>query len=535
MDDAALIAVFDLGMSARKERAEKLTQEQAAALVMARRMARRDFRWFVAYVTADDAEPYQFDWFHLEVIAELQKVFEGEQSRLLVSAPPRHGKSKLCAVLFPAFALGAHPLDNMIVASYSLELSREHVRTTRAIMLSVAYGELFPGSVLADDGQASDLLRTKQGGYLRGTGAGGLLTGLGASLILDDLVKSQEEADSELQRSTLWGWYATSARTRLPPKGFIVGIGTRWRYNDILGKLIAGSDDGTGEKWNHRNFPALSDDGVPLWSNRYSAEALQELKVSMGMSQFQALYQGRPTAATGDFFREEWFRYYQPQDLPPERELHTVICSDLALTPSGGDYSVFTVVSIGPRGDIFLRDLWRQRVAIDDSVNAFISLCSKYRPTAWLYENDNIMQSILPWVRQRLRLQHLTLWHIALSRQSTKTAKAGPLQGLAQERGLYLPMSAVWAEPFVTELLAFPFGAHDDQCDAVAHVGRAWPKLRVRSVPKEGEAPAEDYPGLPEGVAHVQIGSDGRTYLPVGLDSLFANGCSILPSDDRWL
>jgi predicted phage terminase large subunit-like protein len=485
LSDERVAEVFALALPVRKCGPEGVGVEQKMALILARRLAAVRFRWFIAYVTADDLEGYQFDAFHESVIEDLQAVFDGEEKRLLLSAPPRHGKSRLCAILFPAFMLGARPTEKLIVASYSLELSREHVRSCRSVMLAPAYGEVFPGSVLADDGQASDLLRTTRDGFIRGTGAGGLLTGLGAHLILEDLVKGQEEADSELMRSTLWGWYATSARTRLPPQGFIVGIGTRWRYNDILGRLIASSEDGSGERWTHRNYPALDEEGKPLWPSRFGSAALAEMKVAMGVSQFQALYQGRPTSATGDFFREAWFRYYRPQDLAPERELNTVLCSDLALTASGGDYSVFAVVSITPAADIFVRALWRERVAIDDSVNALIALASKYRPSAWLYENDNIMQSVLPWARQRLRKANLPLWHVSLTRQASKAAKAGALQGLAQERGIYLPADAPWLEAFLSEMLAFPFGAHDDMCDACAHVGRAWPKLRARSVPRE--------------------------------------------------
>ena len=508
--------IFSLAMEARGMPSGEVTREGAAALLLARRAARVSFRWFVAYVTADDAEPYQFDVFHESVIADLQVVFDGGVSRLEISAPPRHGKSKLCAILFPAFYLGAKPEQKLIVASYSLELSREHVRTTRSIMLSEVYAEIFPECVLSADGQASDLLRTTLLGYLRGTGAGGLLTGLGAHLILDDLVKSQEEADSENMRASLWSWYATSARTRLPPGGFIVAIGTRWRYNDILGKLIASSDDGTGEKWVHRNYPALSDEGEALWPSRFDVSSLLALKVSMGISQFQSLYQGRPTSAAGDFFKGDWFRYYGKDELPPKRELTVVICSDLALTPSGGDYSVFIVVGIGMRGQVYVLDIWRQRVAVDDSLNGMIALCSKYRPTAWLYENDNIMLSTLPWARQRLRNAGINLWHIPLSRQSTKTAKAGPLQGLAQERGIYLPLEATWGAVFMDEVLAFPFGVHDDMVDTLSHIGRAWPKLRPKM---EKEKEEVSYPR--SGPVQLVQGLDGRMHFPVDLKTLF--------------
>ena len=523
LSEAEIAAIFSSALTARRTPAVDLTPTAAADLVLARRIARRRFRWFIAYVTADDAEPYQFDRFHESVIAELQAVFDGAERRLLLSAPPRHGKSRLCAILFPAFLLGARPPKRVIVASYSLELSREHVRTVRNIMLSAAFAELFLNCVLADDGQASDLLRTTRGGFIRGTGAGGLLTGLGGNLILDDLVRSQEDADSALVRNSTWSWYSTSARTRLPPDGFIVSIGTRWRHNDILGRLIAASDDGSGERWRNRNFPALNDAGEALWPSQFTAEDLRVTRRAMGPVQFQALYQGGPTAGAGDFFKAEWFRYYQPQDLPAATDQRVIVATDFALTEGSGDYSAIIIAALLPNGDLFLRHVWRQRASMDTTVAALVSICSRYRPTEWAFARDSIMRSVEPFIVQRLRDARVPpLRRVALSDQQNKAAKAGPLSGLAQERGIYLPEGADWIGDLLDEALAFPFGAHDDQVDALAHIGRAYnTTLRPRRT-APGYTGAYNVFDFPDRTGpSMRTGPDGVMRLQVGINELF--------------
>lgn len=88
LTDGQIAALFAVALPARHLPPEQLTPEEIAALVVARRVAAVRFRWFIAYVSADDLAPYSFDTFHLELIAELQASFEGAAPRLLISAPP---------------------------------------------------------------------------------------------------------------------------------------------------------------------------------------------------------------------------------------------------------------------------------------------------------------------------------------------------------------------------------------------------------------------------------------------------------------
>jgi hypothetical protein len=107
----------------------------------------------------------------------------------------------------------------------------------------------------------------------------------------------------------------------------------------------------------------------------------------------------------------------------------------------------------------------------------------------WAYENDQIMQSTLPLIRQRLQQYRINLWHIQHSRQASKVQKAGALQGIMEERGIHIPVNAKWADSLIAEFEAFPAGQHDDQVDALAHLGRAWLKIRPKTETKEEPKP----------------------------------------------
>src|SRR4051812_43378315 len=64
-----------------------------------------DFRAFVSAVRP------RYVWYrHCEALAQvLQRVADGELRRVLIFAPPRHGKSELVSRLFPAYYLYRRP------------------------------------------------------------------------------------------------------------------------------------------------------------------------------------------------------------------------------------------------------------------------------------------------------------------------------------------------------------------------------------------------------------------------------------------
>ena len=154
---------------------------------------------------------YQDTWFHENLADILQeamhKVERGEDVRIIITMPPRHGKSEIATKKFPAWILGEHPDWPVIVSSYSGDLAVEFGQGTKDIMQSPEYGTIFSTRLRADT-QAKGNWKTEQDGGYTAVGVGGAITGKGFKIgIIDDPFKNREEADSETIRDSRWSWY----------------------------------------------------------------------------------------------------------------------------------------------------------------------------------------------------------------------------------------------------------------------------------------------------------------------------------------
>ena len=255
---------------------------------------------------------------HLELLnRHLLDLHAGMTHRLLVSMPPRHGKSYLVSRVFPAWWLGTHPSDRIILCSYEAEFAASWGRQVRDLLDE--HGQSLFGVSLKDDSQAAHRFDVagNRGGMIT-AGVGGAITGRGANLlIIDDPVKSAEDSQSEAMSKRLWDWYRSTARTRLEPRGAMVIVMTRWHEADLAGRLLA---DPGGEEWTVVNLPALAEDDDPLdrelgealWPERFSKEDLEATKRALGSYLWSALYQGRPAPLDGDVFRKSWFESRKP-------------------------------------------------------------------------------------------------------------------------------------------------------------------------------------------------------------------------------
>src|ERR1700738_982189 len=145
---------------------------------------------------------------HIEVIAaKLAAVREGKIRRLIINLPPRHLKSLLASIAFPAWCLGHDPSAQILSVSYGQELADKLARDCRSIMMSPWYRKIFP-TRLAPHRQAVQEFVTTRQGYRLATSNGGVLTGRGADIILIDNPLKPEEALSDAQRQTANEWFS---------------------------------------------------------------------------------------------------------------------------------------------------------------------------------------------------------------------------------------------------------------------------------------------------------------------------------------
>lgn len=400
--------------------------------------------------------------------------------------PPGSAKSTYASVLFPPWLL-ANSCWNILAASHTSELATRWGRRIRNLITEHA-DEL--RIYLATDSKAADRWALIDGAEYYAAGVGTGIAGFRARLgLIDDPIRSRQDADSELIRDRIWDWYINDFRTRLVPGAAEIMIQTRWHEDDLAGRALQHNE------WRVIELPALaieSNDplgraiGEPLWDDDdygYGAQ-LVELSTSTPARTWSALYQQRPAPDTGDYFKAEWLK---PYNLAPARETMVVYgASDYAVTDRGGDYTVHAVVGLDPEERMYLLDIWRGQKQGDVWIDALCDLIIAWKPMAWAEEQGQIKSAIGPFLTQRMRERKAyTAREQFTTRTGDKAVRAQSIRGRMALNGLYVPMQAPWYAALRSELLTFPAGKHDDQVDALGLIGQLLDQMIGGRKPKK--------------------------------------------------
>jgi predicted phage terminase large subunit-like protein len=296
-------------------------------------------------------------------------------------------------------------------------------------------------------------------------------------VIIDDPVRSREDAASETIRDKNWDWYKSDLYTRLKPGGRIVLIQTRWHEDDLAGRILAEMEAG-GDQWDVISLSAIAEEddplgrffGEPLWPEWEALQELERKRRAVGAREWSALYQQRPAPEEGDYFKADWLK---PYETAPSRDtLRIYGASDYAVTADGGDYTVHIVVGVDPEGRMYVLDLWRQQASSDAWIEAFCDLVTLWKPMTWAEERGQIKAGVGPFLDRRQREQQAYVHRQAFPTRGDKAVRAQSIRGRMALEGLYLPSSASWVSALRSELLSFPAGKHDDQVDALGLIGQ---------------------------------------------------------------
>lgn len=405
---------------------------------------------------------------HKKIAHHLERVIKGDCKRLMLLLPPRHGKSELASKRFPALALGWRPDLQFISASATSGLAEDFGRDVRNIIGSEDYKNLFPNTALAEDSQAKGKWNTSAGGIYYAVGVGGAVIGRGADIFLiDDPYASMADAESETTRKNVLNWYSGTVYNRLQPGGAIVLINHRMHEDDLTGALLEQQAAG-GDHWDVVELPAINDDGEALWPDAYPIEALENIRRNTFPRYWSALYQQRPAPEEGEYFKREWFRWYQTAPT----HLRTYGASDYAVTAKGGDYTVHAVIGVDPDDNIYVLDVWRAQAESHIWVESFIDIVAKHKPLNWAEEQGQIIKSLGPFIDKRMRERRVYCRREQMASVADKPTRCRAFQARAAMGKVYLPHGASWVPDLLAEMTSFPAGKHDDQVDALGLVGR---------------------------------------------------------------
>lgn len=400
----------------------------------------------------------------------------------MIFMPPRHGKSELASRRFPAFYLGQYPTQQIIASSYGADLANDFGREVRNIVGSPDYAKLFDVALSADSQSANRWHTDQQGAYVA-AGVGTAITGRGAHvLLIDDPFKDREEADSEVIREKVWNWYTSTAYTRLMPGGAVVLIQTRWHDDDLAGRLIEAQKHG-GDQWEILSLSAVDKQGQALWPAWYPIERLSQIKGVIGPRDWNSLYQQDPVPDTGDYFKKDWFRYYETA--PKHLEIYGA--SDYAVTDDGGDYTVHLVVGVDPKDNIYVLDIWRDQTESDVWIETWLEMCKRWEPQVWAEESGQILKSVGPFITKRQHETQTYTYRKQFTSSSDKPTRARAIQGRMSMGMVYFPINAEFTATLERELLRFPAGKNDDQVDTLSLIGRMLASMLAGDIPKESQ------------------------------------------------
>jgi len=412
---------------------------------------------------------YVPNWHHELIAKELENIEKNgdrDYKILIVTVPPRSGKSQQCSIDFPAWFLGRNPTKEIITASYSAELAQDFGGKAREKINSDFFKVIFPEVRLREDEQAKGHWRTKQGGGYTAVGVGGPLTGRGAFLLLvDDPTKNREEAESEVTRKKILDWWQSTAFTRLEPKGVAILIQTRWHSEDLAGMILKNKELEGRVKL--INYPAISD-GKALWPERYDLKALEEIKNAIGPYDFTALYMGSPISSETQEFKPEWIK--KIPDLQVQMmNTRKFLTIDTAMSKkSSADYTGFCDNSVSSDNYWYLK-AWRQRLSPEELIDQLFTLHFTNRYEAIGIEKTTFTEGLRPYLDAEQRRRNHFLPIVEL--KHNQTAKEIRIRGLIPR---YASGSIIHIEgacnDLEEELRSFPMSRFDDVSDATAYM-----------------------------------------------------------------
>ncbi len=452
----------------------------------------KDFLSFLqkAFETASGGDSFKPNW-HIEAIRwQLERIRAGDNTRLIVTMPPRYLKSITISVAWVAWMLGREPSKKFICISYSADLAKKHANDCRAIMLTPWYQRAFPNTRIPRGGGGEMDFRTTKGGGRMSTSVGGTLTGRGGDIIvIDDPIKP-DEAMSETTRNSVLNWYSNTLLSRLNDKktGAIILVMQRLHEEDLAGHLL--EQGGCC----HLSLPAIAENdeeieisrnrtyrrkpGEALHASREPVERLEELKRAMGSGLFSAQYQQAPVPAEGLYVKRNWLMRY---DVVPENQQGDVIVQSWDTASKDGalnDWSV-CVTALKRKQQVFVLDVFRDRLQFPDLRRKVLELARRFGANALLIEDAASGSQLIQQLREEK--PHDVPSPIAMKPEGDKVTRFSARTHRIEAGDLLLPKDAPWLAGFEREVLGFPNLKHDDQVDALVQL-LAWGAPRKQKI-----------------------------------------------------
>ena len=416
---------------------------------------------------------------HHRILANmLMSIERGEKDRICVNIPPRHGKSQLVSIFFPAWFLGRNPNKKVMMVSHTTDLAVDFGRKVRNLISSDDYRSIFPSVKLAVDSKSAGRWNTNFGGEYYACGIGSALAGRGADLLLiDDPHSEQDVINGNFEVfAKAYEWFTFGARTRLMPGGSVAIIQTRWHMDDLTGRVVRDMvNNKLSDQYEVVEFPAILDikgkktgkiTPKPLWPEFFDLDALLRTKASMPTFQWNAQYQQQPTAEEAAIVKREWWQEWTG-DNPPSCEYIIMSLDAAAEKHNRADYTALTTWGVFLNEEennyhIILLNSIKKRVEFPELKELAMEEYRDWEPDSFIVEKKSSGSALY----QEMRRTGLPVQEYTPHRGSgDKMARLNSVADIIASGMVWIPQTR-WAEEVVEEIAGFPFMSNDDLVDS---------------------------------------------------------------------
>jgi predicted phage terminase large subunit-like protein len=410
---------------------------------------------------------------YLKLLAQsLTRVATGETKRLVITTPPRHGKTFMGSICLSAWILAYDASAKILVLSYGQDLADKIAYAIRAIVQSDWFKQAFRTRLAKNRTKVMDFLTT-DGGGVRSLSIEGGVTGLGADYIIIDDPVEIKDCDNANRLQRVNRLFDDEIQTRLdrPKKGRIVIIAHRISEDDLPGHVLQKGgwqllklpliatrrreyDLGDDEVWERKKGELLRPDAF----TKRDIRGLRDSK----QPGFETLQQQNPGGSDRLRIKAKYFPTFPSAELPT-RELPVVLSIDPG--QKGGPENSFTVIQAWcPKdGAHLLLDQWRKQARYRKFHSGVQRFIGKYRPSVVLIEATGQGPALLSEIRPQNGMDVVEITPAGDKVERLRKHRHTIRRGLVQ-----LAQGALWYDEFMTEATQFPYGRFDDQMDALS-------------------------------------------------------------------
>ena len=419
-----------------------------------------------------------------EICKRIDKAIEDykqvKSSFIILTIPPRHGKTDIVSRYLPPHFLGMFPDCEVLVTSYNQEYANKISRDARTIFNGDQFKELYPDVRISKESSSIESWEVeKHEGGTKWAGAGGSITGHGFHLgIIDDFLKGRDDAESPIIRQKQWEWLQDVFLTRRAPISITIIMATRWHIDDLIGRIERANDPNSSDfvdnfpKFEIIKYPAINDKGEYLFPERFPKEFYESQRLNA--YSWASLYMCEPFVRGGNIFSIEKIKCLDTCPKIVYNRAWDLASTEKELSGNDPDWTAGALVGVekckNEQGikfeKVYVKNIVKcqsaspqrdaliiQTADIDGpSIKIGIECVAGYKDTA------NNIKAKLQGART---VQELTA-------EKDKRVRASVLEQIVESGNLYIE-SGEWNHAFLEELASFPDGRHDDMVDAVVH------------------------------------------------------------------